>query len=68
MLIETKTHSPAARVPDATRVHYRTANVDGIKIFYREAGDPGAPAILLLHGFPSSSPYSGPDSATREFP
>lgn len=33
--------------------HYLT--VDGIKIFYREAGNPKNPAIVLLHGFPSSS-------------
>ena len=34
---------------------YRTIGVDGVKIFYREAGDPNAPTLLLLHGFPSSS-------------
>ncbi len=34
---------------------YRTASVDGLKIFYREAGDPKAPVVLLLHGFPTSS-------------
>jgi pimeloyl-ACP methyl ester carboxylesterase len=34
---------------------YRHANVDGFKVFYREAGRPGAPKLLLLHGFPSSS-------------
>ena len=34
---------------------YRTASMDGLKIFYREAGDPKAPAMLLLHGFPTSS-------------
>jgi pimeloyl-ACP methyl ester carboxylesterase len=34
---------------------YRTANVDGINIFYREAGDPESPNVLLLHGFPTSS-------------
>jgi pimeloyl-ACP methyl ester carboxylesterase len=34
---------------------YRTASVDGLKVFYREAGDPHAPAVLLLHGFPTSS-------------
>lgn len=37
----------------ATR--YRTADVDGLKIFYREAGAADAPALLLLHGFPSAS-------------
>jgi pimeloyl-ACP methyl ester carboxylesterase len=36
-------------------VYYRTAQVDGLKIFYREAGPKDAPVILLLHGFPSSS-------------
>jgi pimeloyl-ACP methyl ester carboxylesterase len=35
--------------------HHRTAKVDGINIFYREAGPAGAPAVLLLHGFPTSS-------------
>jgi pimeloyl-ACP methyl ester carboxylesterase len=33
----------------------RYADVEGVKIFYREAGDPAAPAVLLLHGFPTSS-------------
>jgi len=36
-------------------VRYRTANVDGLKVFYREAGAASAPAVLLLHGFPTSS-------------
>ncbi|MEU0603645.1 alpha/beta hydrolase [Streptomyces sp. NPDC006393] len=36
-------------------VHHRTATVDGLEVFYREAGDPQAPAIVLLHGFPTSS-------------
>lgn len=36
-------------------VSYRTIAVDGVKVFYREAGDRKAPAILLLHGFPTSS-------------
>ena len=34
---------------------YRSIDVDGLSIFYREAGDPDAPTLLLLHGFPSSS-------------
>ncbi len=34
---------------------FRTARVDGLDIFYREAGDPTRPSILLLHGFPSAS-------------
>jgi pimeloyl-ACP methyl ester carboxylesterase len=36
-------------------VTYKTVNVQGLNIFYREAGPANAPAILLLHGFPSSS-------------
>jgi pimeloyl-ACP methyl ester carboxylesterase len=38
-----------------TRIAYRTANVDGFKVFYREAGPANAPTLLLLHGFPTSS-------------
>jgi pimeloyl-ACP methyl ester carboxylesterase len=38
-----------------TRIAYRTADVDGFKIFYREAGPKDAPTLLLLHGFPTSS-------------
>ena len=33
----------------------RSVEADGVKIFYRSAGDPSAPVVLLLHGFPSSS-------------
>ena len=36
-------------------VFYRTVKVDGLSIFYREAGPKDAPTILLLHGLPSSS-------------
>ena len=38
-----------------TPINYRKADVDGLKIFYREAGRVGAPQLLLLHGFPSAS-------------
>lgn len=34
---------------------YKTVEVDGLELFYREAGEEGAPTIVLLHGFPSSS-------------
>ncbi|MBB3591998.1 pimeloyl-ACP methyl ester carboxylesterase [Rhizobium sp. BK529] len=37
-----------------TNISYRTATVDGTKIFYREAGQKGAQKLLLLHGFPTS--------------
>jgi pimeloyl-ACP methyl ester carboxylesterase len=36
-------------------VHHRYATVNGRRLFYREAGRPDAPAIVLLHGFPTSS-------------
>src|ERR1700722_7873272 len=37
------------------QVFHRTVKVDGLSIFYREAGPKDAPVILLLHGLPSSS-------------
>jgi pimeloyl-ACP methyl ester carboxylesterase len=37
-----------------TAINYRTANVDGLKVFYRQAGPLSAPKLLLLHGFPSA--------------
>jgi pimeloyl-ACP methyl ester carboxylesterase len=37
-----------------TNVSYRMANVDGFKVFYRQAGSIDAPKLLLLHGFPSA--------------
>jgi pimeloyl-ACP methyl ester carboxylesterase len=39
----------------AARVAYRTVNIEGLDIFYREAGPKDAPVLLLLHGFPTSS-------------
>ena len=38
-----------------TTTKYRFADMDGFKIFYREAGPAGGPKLLLLHGFPSAS-------------
>ncbi len=37
-----------------TAVKYRSADIDGLKVFYREAGAADAPVLLLLHGFPSA--------------
>jgi pimeloyl-ACP methyl ester carboxylesterase len=34
---------------------YKNIKVNGVNVFYREAGTPGSPAVLLLHGFPTSS-------------
>lgn len=45
---------PGDRKP-GTQTHYRTVSLDGLEIFYREAGPSGAPVVLLLHGFPTSS-------------
>jgi pimeloyl-ACP methyl ester carboxylesterase len=48
----------AAATPAASPVpvtHYRTKEIGGIKIFYREAGPEDGPVVLLLHGFPTSS-------------
>src|SRR5262245_36861271 len=42
-------------VGQMTKVSYRRIAIDGIEIFYREAGRADAPALLLLHGFPTSS-------------
>ena len=47
--------APVAQTRQASpTVFYRSVSVDGISIFYREAGRPDAPTLLLLHGFPSS--------------
>ena len=51
-LAETQSHAVAAN-PAVTR--HRVTRTDGIEIFYREAGAANAPAVLLLHGFPTSS-------------
>ena len=41
--------------PDSSEIRYGYETVDGLKIFFREAGDPSKPTIVLLHGFPASS-------------
>ncbi len=40
---------------ETANVHYRRVSINGLNVFYREAGPLGAPTVLLLHGFPSSS-------------
>ena len=52
-----KTIMPAARPLHSTTATttYHRVQVDGVEIFYREAGPRDAPTIVLLHGFPSSS-------------
>jgi pimeloyl-ACP methyl ester carboxylesterase len=51
LLAQTREKEPS--MPDPT--FYRTIHIDGLSIFYREAGRKDAPIILLLHGLPSSS-------------
>lgn len=47
--------NPTAMNANDSRVHYRLAEVQPHRVFYREAGPRDAPAVLLLHGFPTSS-------------
>src|SRR5262249_12193487 len=52
----TPASGPRAVAPHTVVVtHHRTATIDGVNIFYREAGPADGPAVLLLHGFPTSS-------------
>jgi pimeloyl-ACP methyl ester carboxylesterase len=46
---------PAVTPNTALVTHYRTTTVDGVSVFYREAGPAAGPVVLLLHGFPTSS-------------
>jgi pimeloyl-ACP methyl ester carboxylesterase len=46
---------PAAASPAIPVIHYKSTTIDGVKVFYREAGPANAPVVLLLHGFPTSS-------------
>ena len=50
-----QTAAPAQTQTALPTTHYRTVKVDGVEIFYREAGPADAPVVLLLHGFPTSS-------------
>lgn len=47
--------APAVVAPSPAVVRHRTVEIDGVSIFYREAGPAEAPVLLLLHGFPTSS-------------
>jgi pimeloyl-ACP methyl ester carboxylesterase len=53
--IEARSPRMQITTEDSTVAHFRSASVDGIEIFYREAGPADAPVIVLLHGFPTSS-------------
>jgi len=44
-----------ARADESNEISYKTISIDNVEVFYREAGDPNKPTLLLLHGFPTSS-------------
>ena len=52
MILSAWLSSSYAAEPD---VSYRTVEIEGLEVFYREAGNPENPTVLLLHGFPTSS-------------
>ena len=54
-MAQVQARNEAATRRQAPVVHYNTAEIDGLEIFYREAGPVDAPVVLLLHGFPTSS-------------
>src|ERR1700742_2930619 len=47
--------SPVLSQPAVPVTFIRKVEADGVEVFYRSAGDPEAPVVLLLHGFPTSS-------------
>jgi pimeloyl-ACP methyl ester carboxylesterase len=48
--------SPSANASQTVAtIHYRSVAIDGVNVFYREAGPADGPVVLLLHGFPTSS-------------
>jgi pimeloyl-ACP methyl ester carboxylesterase len=53
--LKTMTAAEQNFAADNYQVTYRTVKVNGLNLFYREAGNPSRPTIVLLHGFPSSS-------------
>jgi pimeloyl-ACP methyl ester carboxylesterase len=55
MLAQLPAHAQGMERPLKQSNFYRTIQVDGLSIFYREAGPKDAPTLLLLHGLPSSS-------------
>ena len=54
LVVDHPTRAPSLESTSATTTYHRMT-VDGVGVFYREAGPKDAPTIVLLHGFPSSS-------------
>jgi pimeloyl-ACP methyl ester carboxylesterase len=55
LFADSSDRASAGAVTAQHAVHYRTKQIEGIELFYREAGPAGAPTVVLLHGFPTSS-------------
>ncbi|MCC9033006.1 alpha/beta hydrolase [Chryseobacterium sp. Ch-15] len=55
MMSQSKTNIQSETEQSVSQIHYRNTKVNGVNIFYREAGPKDAPTILLLHGYPTSS-------------
>ncbi len=55
LIVSRNVHAESKESAMAQHITYRTVKVDGLSVFYREAGPKDAPTILLLHGLPSSS-------------
>jgi pimeloyl-ACP methyl ester carboxylesterase len=49
------TQVPTKAIGPAVQIEYHSVDIDGLRTFYRAAGQPSLPVIVLLHGFPSSS-------------
>jgi pimeloyl-ACP methyl ester carboxylesterase len=54
-MAQATTTQPVTKGVDISNVEYKTLTIEGQEIFYREAGSPNNPTILLLHGYPTSS-------------
>lgn len=52
---QTQSDQPVTDSIESSQVRYGTETIDGLEIFYREAGTVGQPELVLLHGFPTSS-------------
>jgi hypothetical protein len=61
-IFQVPAHAQGKEHPVKHPTLYRTIQVDGLSIFYREAGPKDAPTLLLLHGLPSSSRMFDPPS------
>lgn len=55
MMLPSLLHAAESIQTNPTEVQFKSELIDGVKVAYREAGDPSRPTVLLLHGFPTSS-------------